>query len=85
MAEKRRVSKKAATMKIDKNGKREYTENGTCITVGDQNWNAGPRVAQMIEWLLEHADEIEQMNRVRISFNCQGRAVSTELSQTTRL
>jgi len=55
------------------------------VQVDGRSWAVSGRVAKILLWLLSKADRIERMERVRITFNCSGGTVSTELSEAERV
>ena len=55
------------------------------VQVDGRSWSVSGRVAKIVLWLLQKADRIERMERVRITFNCSGGTVSTELSEAERV
>ena len=55
------------------------------VQVDGRSWSVSGRVARIVMWLLQKADRIERMERVRITFNCSGKTISTELNEAERV
>lgn len=49
------------------------------IVVGNQKYDVPERVGRIIVWLIAHADRLTKMERVKLTFNCAGNKICTEM------
>lgn len=57
----------------------------TLVRLGRDTYCVPDRTAKIVRWLLDRSERIERMERVRITFNCSGQTVSTELSEAEKV
>lgn len=73
-------------MGLDNTAKPVYNRDELCrgaavlISADGRTWRiSSERMGRIILWLLNRAERIDNLERVRITFNCAGGTVSTEL------